>query len=410
MSPLRLNVFSEIAPLEQVLVHTPGAEMDLVSPKSLEKLLFEDILFLSDARREHQIFCAVLEKFVGSQGAVVQVSSLLSETFEKENARGEFVDEICRVSTDLNFSAFSGELLKLSPTELLKFALTGQSPLKLNALPLPNLMFMRDVAAVVGNHAIISHPATAARAREGVIMHTILKHHNAFSGYSDNLIKLPKGVTFEGGDLLVASDKVILIGDSQRTSLGGIYSIVQELFAHTNYENVILYNLPKDRYCMHMDTVFTFMSENECMAFPPLIGQSGLNNTLSLSRDPNSDNLLTALYPDLHAALQETSGIDYTFAACGGPNLLTQEREQWTDGANLFAVAPGVVIGYGRNSESFNELARLGYRLVTAEGFLSYHAESDYEPGEKLAIRLEGSELSRGRGGPRCMTMPISRR
>jgi arginine deiminase len=160
---------------------------------------------------------------------------------------------------------------------------------------------------------------------------------------------------------------------------------------------------------MHLDTVFTFMSETECMAFPPIINQNGLNNTLCFSKDPNSDKLLTKIYVDLKTALEHTLDRDLTFASCGGPNLLAQQREQWTDGANLFSLAPGVVLGYGRNSESFNELARLGYRIVTAEGFLSYHAESSFEPGEKLAIRLEGSELSRGRGGPRCMTMPISR-
>jgi arginine deiminase len=410
MKPLRLNVFSEVAPIEQVLVHTPGAEMDLVAPQALSKLLFEDILFLSDARREHQIMCSVLEKVVGDTGSVIQISSLLSETFEKEDARNEFIDEICRVSIDLNLSAFQSDLKLLSPQELLRFALTGESPLNLKALPLPNLMFMRDVAAVVGNHAIISHPATAARAREGVIMHTVLKHHDAFKNYAKNLIKLPKGVTFEGGDFLVASDKVVLIGDSQRTSLGGIISIAETLLSETGYEHVILFNLPKERYCMHLDTVFTFMSETECMAFPPLVNLDGLNNTLSFSKDPNGDKLLTTTYKNLHSALDQTMDVDYTFAACGGPNLLNQQREQWTDGANLFALAPGVVLGYGRNSESFNELSRLGYRIVTAEGFLSYHAESIFEPGEKLAIRLEGSELSRGRGGPRCMTMPISRR
>jgi arginine deiminase len=409
MNPLRLNVFSEVAPLEQVLVHTPGPEMDLVAPQSLEKLLFEDILFLSDARREHQVMCSVLKKVVGNHGAVVQISSLLSETFQKEIARYEFVEEICRVSADLNLSAFQNDLKKFSPEELLHFALTGESPLNISALPLPNLMFMRDVAAVVGNHAIISHPATAARAREGVIMHTVFKHHDAFVGYADKLIKLPKGVTFEGGDFLVATDKVVLVGESQRTSLGGIISIAETLLGETDFEHVILFNLPKERYCMHLDTIFTFMSESECMAFPPLIDQSGLNNTISFSRDSDSERLITTTYHNLHTALSETTGTDFTFASCGGPDILTQQREQWTDGANLFALAPGVVLGYGRNSESFNELARLGYRIVSAEGFLSYHAESEFEAGEKLAIRLEGSELSRGRGGPRCMTMPLSR-
>lgn len=409
MIPLHLNVFSEVSPLEQVIVHTPGAEMDLVAPFQLDKLLFEDILFLSEARREHEILCAILNKVVGKSGLVIQISELLSETFQIEEARREFIDELCRISTDQNLAAFESELCKLSPDELFRFALTGTSPLKIIALPLPNLMFMRDVAAVVGNHVIISHPATSARAREGVIMHAVLKHHPSFSDYSDKLIKLPEGVTFEGGDLLVLSDRVVLLGDSQRTSFGGILSIVKNLFDRTDYEQVIMIDLPKNRYCMHLDTVFTLLSDDECMTYPPLINLSGLNHIARFEKDPHTDKLLTTLYPDLHTALSESIDVDLKFASCGGATPLNQQREQWTDGANLFAVAPGVVIGYGRNSESFEELSRMGYRIVTARGFLSYHAESDFDLGDKIAIRLDGSELSRGRGGPRCMTLPISR-
>ena len=240
-------------------------------------------------------------------------------------------------------------------------------------------------------------------------MHEILKHHPAFIRYSENLIILPEGVTFEGGDLLVVSRKTILIGNSQRTSFGGLMSIVRILLENTEIEQVIMFNLPKERYCMHLDTVFTFMSETECMTYPPLIELSGLNHIVSFEKYPNSDKLITTTFPDLQTALSEIEGHSYKFASCGGSSFLNQQREQWTDGANLFALAPGVVLGYGRNSKSFDELAGMGYRLVTAQGFLSYHAESDFELGDKIAIRLEGSELSRGRGGPRCMTMPISR-
>jgi arginine deiminase len=160
---------------------------------------------------------------------------------------------------------------------------------------------------------------------------------------------------------------------------------------------------------MHLDTVFTFVSPDECVVFPPLIDLSGLNNVITFSRGDEPDNLVSRVHENLHSALEYNLKRSITFVPCGGLDPLSQQREQWTDGANFFAIAPGVVIGYDRNGRTFDEMASLGYRVVTAEGFLSYYQESTWEPGEKIAIKLDGYELSRGRGGPRCMTMPIAR-
>ncbi len=403
------NIFSETGPLERVIVHTPGLEMDLVSPDDLDALLFEDILFLSHARKEHQLMCAVFEKIAGSSDAVLQVSDLLNETFFEESARLDFIDQLCRISTQQNFQGYQSDLESLSPDELAKFALTGQSDLPIHALPIPNLMFMRDVAAVTGDHIVLSHPATAARARESIIMRVILAYHPSFRHLSDQVIHLPAGVTFEGGDLLVASEKVIVIGNSERTSFGGIMSIAKHLFAKTDFEHVVMVNLPKRRSCMHLDTVFTFASPDECVAFPPLIDLHGLNNIVSYSRSSSTGDFECSVFHDLRSALNELTGTEHRFTSCGGRNALSQKREQWTDGANFFSIAPGVVIGYERNENTFEEMSQQGYRVVSANGFLSYHETSQYESGEKLAIKLDGYELSRGRGGPRCMTLPLSR-
>lgn len=160
MRPVSFGVRSETDRLEQVIVHTPGAEMDMVSPLDREALLFEDILFLSHARKEHELMCAVFEKVIGREEGVLQIRTLLLEAFHEETARFSFVEQLCEASQGANLRAFEGDLKRLTPEELCHFALTGVSPLDIEARPVPNLMFMRDLAAVVGDHIVLSHAAT----------------------------------------------------------------------------------------------------------------------------------------------------------------------------------------------------------------------------------------------------------
>jgi len=269
---------------------------------------------------------------------------------------------------------------------------------------------MRDLAAVVGDHIVLSYAATSARARESIIINIVVHHHPAFAAFRDNIIKLPKGVTFEGGDLLVASEDTIIIGNSERTSFGGVVSVARALLDQTAIKNVVMVSMPHERSCMHLDTVFTFASPTECLAFPPLIDLEGMNNVVSFSEGDGPNRLETRLWHNLNEAVNATMGHEVHFAPCGGSDPLSQRREQWTDGANLFAVAPGVVLGYERNLKTYDVMSDMGYRVVTAEGFLTYYEASTFSPGEKIAIKLDGYELSRGRGGPRCMTMPIARK
>jgi arginine deiminase len=408
-SPRRLNVTSETGHLEQVIVHTPGAEMERIAPGSLPHLLFEDILWVEHARKEHELMCRVFETVIAEPGGVLQMGDLVTESFASDEARQDFVRNLCLAAPERNLQVFERELSALPPGSLSTFALTGVSDLPIVAQPLPNLMFTRDVAAVVGDHLVLSHPATAARARESAIMNAVVMHHPGFAAYRDHVIRLPEGVTFEGGDLIVVNDRTVLIGHSQRTSFGGVTSIVRALFERTGIRNVIMVNLPKERSCMHLDTVFTFISPDECVVFPPLIGLRGLGNVVRYTPGDGPDDLRCHVHADLAEALTAVLEKAVRFYPCGGNDPLSQQREQWTDGANLFAIAPGVVIGYERNARTFEELGANGFRIVTAEGFLAYHAQSAFSSGERIAIKLDGHELSRGRGGPRCMTLPLSR-
>ncbi|CBH23763.1 Arginine deiminase [Salinibacter ruber M8] len=397
--------------LEQVIVHTPGSEMELVSPANREDLLFDDILFVGHARQEHLLMCSVFEKIVGRPDAVLQIKDLLRETFEAaEEARHAFVEKLCRSLPEQNLGTVEDELKRFSPEELQQFALTGQSDLAIQAQPVPNLMFTRDLAAVVHDHIILSHAATVARTRESIIINVILHHHPRFAPHSDKVIELPPGVTFEGGDLLVASPDTVLIGHSERTSLGAIMAIAHELFERTSIEHVLAVDLPKRRATMHLDTVFTFASPEEVIVFPPLLETHGFGYAMHFTAADETGRFVTDMRRNLRDVLDELLDRDLTFIPCGGTERLHQEREQWTDGANVFAAAPGAILGYERNSRTFERLRKHGYRIVSAESFLSYFESGEFHPGrEKVAIQLGGTELSRGRGGPRCMTLPVAR-
>jgi len=403
-----LSVTSETNLLKSVIVHTPGNEVSLVNPELKDELLFDDIIFEEDARKEHLDMLKVFKAAMPAEGEIFEITDLFLECFENEEARAFFIEKLIKRLTEENLHTIENELLNLSPAELVKFVIEGTTPSisGFTMHPTPNILFTRDLAAVVNNSILLSRPAKKARIREAILMETLIHFHPLFEEIRDNVIKISDQESIEGGDVLVASDKVTLIGMSERTSFSGLMKATEGLLAQ-GVEHVLAVDIPKQRSSMHLDTIFTFASPDECVVFPPAITERS-ENVVSL-RSKNG-SIVSESMPSLKFALEELLGHQFTFINCGGEKRTNQFREQWTDGANVFALAPGVIVGYERNTNTFRELEKHGYQLMNQYEFIEEFGDTPFDYSDKkIAISFLGHELCRGRGGARCMTMPIAR-
>ncbi|HET8865402.1 MAG TPA: arginine deiminase family protein [Gracilimonas sp.] len=405
-----INVSSEIGHLQGVIVHTPGHEVSLVNPELKDELLFDDIIFEEDAREEHLDMLDVFKAAMPSDGKVIEIVDLFQEVFQQHDARAYFIEQLVKEFPEKNLHVIEKELGKLDPDDLITFVIQGylkkSKGFTLN--PSPNLLFTRDLAAVVGNSIIVSRAAKKARLRESLLMETLVQFHPLFSSVRDNAIRISGQQSIEGGDVLVVSDKLVLIGMSERTSFSGLMKGTEGLL-NRGVETVLAVDIPKQRSSMHLDTIFTFANSSECIAFPPAIMEQE-NNVVALFKD--GDAIKSESRSSLKTALEESTGSEFNFIKCGGENRTNQFREQWTDGANIFALAPGIILGYERNTNTFNTLVDNGYDLMTQFEFVEEYSDKDFDPTaeQKIAISFQGHELCRGRGGARCMTMPISRK
>ncbi len=423
---MKLSVYSEIGRLRDVLVHEPGAEVDNMPPSMMSELLFDDILYGPRARLEHRRYRAVLER-LGVR--TWDSADLLHTALEADSAaiRGLLVklQELEGLSLDIIH-----ELEGLAPAELADALIHGRlaRPDKLEPdglfklAPLPNLLFSRDPQIVLGSGVVISSMSRLARQREPLLSRHIFEYHPELSDsvVLEDFLRAGRGhtwlqnvpLTIEGGDVLVFHEGVVIVGISERTMERAVDRLVRALRATNTFETLIMVPMPRKRSVMHLDTIFTRTSRDECLAYAPLILR-GRAETLSVIRiDLRDPDDWGRRRPSLLDALREV-GVDLTPICCGGPaSYISQTREQWTDGANSFAVRPGVVLIYHRNTATAEELGRRGYDVVSIadmafddDGRCLY----DFDDDRKYAILVAGEELSRARGGPRCMTMPLVR-
>lgn len=402
----RVRVTSEIGRLERVVCHAPGPELAVVTPENRADYLFDDILDGELAGREHARFRAVLERFA----EVHEVSDLLREVLRIPEARADLL----RRSDEV----FQGRARDAEAEELARLFVEGEEsrggPLEelvneagYRLPPLPNLFFTRDAAAVVGEKVVVGAMRHEVRWTEEAIARVLFAHHPALRNGGvlyDGTEERRVNVSVEGGDVHVLDRELLLVGLSERTSAAGIDTVAERLFRETGVRDVLVVVLPAHRASIHLDMIFTMIDRELCCVYPPyFLGPTRLPVLhVSAARDGASEK------EGLFSALEEL-GRPLTPIRCGGDRRTVQEREQWGSGCNLFAVAPGQVVGYDRNEHTLEALRREGgFRVVRAADFLAGEREVDDE--ERVAIVFPGSELVRGGGGARCMTLPVERR
>ncbi|HEU5217580.1 MAG TPA: arginine deiminase family protein [Gemmatimonadales bacterium] len=406
MSP-PIRVTSEIGPLEAVLVHTPGLELEAVTPGNREDYLYDDLIGLEVSAREHARLKAVLERFA----TVHEISDLLTEVLARPEAR-EYL--ISRTLDVVPSEPLAQQLSRLPPRAIVEMIIEGTEeepgPIAraLNETgfelpPLPNLFFPRDIGMVVGSHAVVGSMRYGIRWTEELLIKTLFAFHPTLANAGilyDGSEERRSNYTLEGGDVHVLRDDLLVLGFSERSSPGALDQLTESLFAKAGVKDVIVVVMPSNPTAIHLDMLFTHIDRELCVVYPPaFVGPE----RLTILHRHHGEGAVREM-PDIFSALAQVA-MPMEPVLAGGSRRLSQEREQWASGCNFLAVAPGVILSYARNEETLRQLEASGFGITPSAEFL---AERNL-PSGRTAITIEGGELVRGGGGPRCMTLPIRR-
>lgn len=408
-----INVKSEIAPLKKVLLHRPGNELLNLTPDSLSRLLFDDIPFLPEAQKEHDEFVHILRE---NDIEVVYLEDLMAEVLELgDEIEDKFIRQFiyeAGIKTP-KYKNLVFEYLKsfTNKKELVLKTMEGIKILEINrekreiekslvdlvseesdflADPMPNLYFTRDPFASAGNGIILNKMYSVTRNRETIYAEYIFNYHPEFKNEVEKYYDRYLPYHIEGGDVLNLNEHVIAVGISQRTEAGAIDELAKNIFRNPNckIDTILAFNIPESRAFMHLDTVFTQIDYDK-FTFHPGIMETLQVFEITEGDIPDSDEDLNVreIKGSLEDILEKYLGRKIILIPCAGGEKTSSEREQWNDGTNTLCIAPGVVVVYNRNNITNNILREHGIKV----------------------FEMSSAELSRGRGGPRCMSMPLIR-
>lgn len=399
-------VGSEVGRLRRVMLHRPGKEIERVTIENKEELLFDDLVWTDEAQKEHDAFAELL---VENGVEVVYFGELFAQSLKEEDLRRELLSRVLRM--DGLDDALLGLLLswasEATPQEVADLLIAGATKrevmsrfggvksLVLESMgdndfvvkPTPNLYFQRDPAVFFRDGVVVSRMSTGARRKEAIYVGHLLSHHPYFSGITllhscDEMEGLDYSV--EGGDVLVLSEGVLAVGVSQRTTPAAVDLLGKLISSRMGPVRILAVEIPRARSYMHLDTVFTMVDREVFMIYP------GVQSVLKIWAMDYAGGRLESMeeMASLEEALRRSLGLEaLRFVETGGGDPLVAAREQWNDGTNTLAIAPGVVVTYRRNRASNQALREAGIKV----------------------FEIRGNELVRGRGGPRCMSMPMLR-